>query len=378
MELTTQELVRYSRHLNLPNFGIEGQLKLKEASVLVVGTGGLGAPLLSYLTAAGVGTIGVVDFDIVDESNLQRQILFNKEDIGLSKTTQAIRKLKLQNEHIHFVEHKVALNATNAMEIISEYDIIADGTDNFPTRYLVNDACVLLNKPLIYGSIYRFEGQVSVFNGMTQSGIGPNYRDLYPVPPPPGQVPSCAEGGVLGVLPGIIGSIQALEVIKIILNEGTPLIGKLFLFDALSFQTRLLNVRRDPENPLNGKNPTITALIDYDQFCGILKHESTDEISANDLNLIIKQKLHITLIDVREPYEYEAGNIGGHLVPLGMLDSAIDQFEKQTQIITICKSGIRSEKAAQLLKSHGYNNVKTLKGGLKSWKLQIDGDLVVV
>ncbi|MEM8896179.1 MAG: molybdopterin-synthase adenylyltransferase MoeB, partial [Bacteroidota bacterium] len=268
MKLTNQELVRYSRHLNLPNFGIETQQKLKDSKVLVVGTGGLGAPLLQYLTAAGVGTIGVVDFDTVDETNLQRQVLFDTNDINQPKTAVAIRKLSAQNPGINFIEHNVRLDSSNALEIIKGYDVVADGTDNFQTRYLVNDACVLLDKVNVYASIFQFEGQVSVFNYTFPNGEkGPNYRDLFPTPPPPGMVPSCAEGGVLGVLPGIVGSLQASETIKVLTGMGEPLAGKLFLFDALGFSTRTMNVRKEASNPISGDKPTITGLIDYDEFC---------------------------------------------------------------------------------------------------------------
>jgi|TARA_B110000908_G_scaffold167641_1_gene220950 molybdopterin/thiamine biosynthesis adenylyltransferase/rhodanese-related sulfurtransferase len=380
--LSNQEKLRYSRHLNLPDFGIPTQEKLKRAKVLVVGTGGLGAPLLQYLTAVGVGTIGVVDFDVIDESNLQRQVLFGMEDIGKFKTKVAITKLRAQNPFVHFIEYNLKLDASNALEIISNYDVVADGTDNFPTRYLVNDACVLTGKPNVYASIYRFEGQVSVFNWANKEGIlGPNYRDVFPTPPPPGMVPNCAEGGVLGVLPGIIGSIQASEVIKVITGMGVSLSGKLFLMDVLDFSNRTLNIKRDPKNPLNGETPTINALIDYESFCGIT-NDSNDLIDLSPIELARwrREGQDFQLIDVREAYEFEAGNIGGQGIPLGELAASVNLIDKNRPVVFLCKSGKRSAQAIENITSlaPGYSNLRHLKGGLLSWKEQVDADLLLI
>jgi len=380
--LSNQEKLRYSRHLNLPDFGIPTQEKLKRAKVLVVGTGGLGAPLLQYLTAVGVGTIGVVDFDVIDESNLQRQVLFGMEDIGKFKTEVAITKLRAQNPFVHFIEYNLKLDASNALEIISNYDVVADGTDNFPTRYLVNDACVLTGKPNVYASIYRFEGQVSVFNWANKEGIlGPNYRDVFPTPPPPGMVPNCAEGGVLGVLPGIIGSIQASEVIKVITGLGVSLSGKLFLMDVLDFSNRTLNIKRDPKNPLNGETPKINALIDYESFCGIT-NDSNDLIDLSPIELARwrREGQDFQLIDVREPYEFEAGNIGGQGIPLGELAASVNLIDKNRPVVFLCKSGKRSAQAIENITSlaPGYSNLRHLKGGLLSWKEQVDADLLLI
>ncbi len=382
MALSNQEKLRYSRHLNLPDFGIPTQEKLKRAKVLVVGTGGLGAPLLQYLTAVGVGTIGVVDFDVIDESNLQRQVLFGMEDIGKFKTKVAITKLRAQNPFVHFIEYNLKLDASNALEIISNYDVVADGTDNFPTRYLVNDACVLTGKPNVYASIYRFEGQVSVFNWANKEGIlGPNYRDVFPTPPPPGMVPNCAEGGVLGVLPGIIGSIQASEVIKVITGMGVSLSGKLFLMDVLDFSNRTLNIKRDPKNPLNGETPTINALIDYESFCGIT-NDSNDLIDLSPIELARwrREGQDFQLIDVREAYEFEAGNIGGQGIPLGELAASVNLIDKNRPVVFLCKSGKRSAQAIENITSlaPGYSNLRHLKGGLLSWKEQVDADLLLI
>jgi len=380
--LSNQEKLRYSRHLNLPDFGIPTQEKLKRAKVLVVGTGGLGAPLLQYLTAVGVGTIGVVDFDVIDESNLQRQVLFGMEDIGKFKTKVAITKLRAQNPFVHFIEYNLKLDASNALEIISNYDVVADGTDNFPTRYLVNDACVLTGKPNVYASIYRFEGQVSVFNWANKEGIlGPNYRDVFPTPPPPGMVPNCAEGGVLGVLPGIIGSIQASEVIKVITGMGVSLSGKLFLMDVLDFSNRTLNIKRDPKNPLNGETPIINALIDYESFCGIT-NDSNDLIDLSPIELARwrREGQDFQLIDVREAYEFEAGNIGGQGIPLGELAASVNLIDKNRPVVFLCKSGKRSAQAIENITSlaPGYSNLRHLKGGLLSWKEQVDADLLLI
>ncbi len=366
--LNKEESVRYSRHLNLPEFGEETQVKLKDSKVLVVGTGGLGAPLLQYLTAAGVGTIGVVDYDVVDISNLQRQVLFSTKDVGRSKTEVAIRKLQTLNPHVEFKEHHIKLDSSNALEIFRSYDVVADGTDNFPTRYLVNDACVLTDRPNVYASIFQFEGQVSVFNHLDKPGErGPNYRDLFPTPPPPGMVPSCAEGGVLGVLPGIVGSMQATEVIKIITGIGTPLSGTLLVFDALNFTQRKLNVVKDPSNPLTGKNKTIDSLIDYDEFCG-LKSEDDKSIGVHELKALIDDGSDFQLIDVREPYEYEEHNLGGVLIPLKSLDNKISEIERQKKVVIHCKTGVRSLQAVRSLqKEHGFENLYNLEGGIQEW-----------
>lgn len=379
MELSPQELNRYSRHLILPSFGKEAQLKLKHSKVLVVGTGGLGAPLLQYLTAAGVGTIGLVDFDVVDESNLQRQVLFSTEDVGKPKSGTAMAKLKAQNPHINFVEYNTKLTSENALEIIKEYDVVADGTDNFPTRYLVNDACVLLGKTNVYASIFQFEGQVSVFNAKTKEGRGPNYRDLFPTPPPPGMVPSCAEGGVLGVLPGIIGSIQASEVIKVVAEIGTPLIGKLFVFDVLDFSTRKLNVQKNPENPISGENPTITKLIDYEEFCGLKPTNSIKSISVEELKNMQDTNEDFVLIDVREPYEYESANLSGILMPKDEVEDRVAEIPKDKKVVIHCKSGARSSNTIFMLQEkNGYTNLYNLTGGILAWKTKYAPEMLVL
>jgi len=380
MSLSAEEKLRYSRHLNLPQFGLETQEKLKAAKVLVVGTGGLGAPMLQYLTAAGVGTIGVVDFDRIDESNLQRQVLFGTSDVGKPKTAVAIRKLQAQNPHTQFNKYDLRLDANNALEIIKEYDVVADGTDNFPTRYLVNDACVLAGKTNVYASIFQFEGQVSVFNYQYENGeSGPNYRDIFPTPPPPGMVPSCAEGGVLGVLPGIIGSLQALEVIKVVTGIGKPLVGRLFLFDALDFSTRTLNIRKDTKNPLNGETPTIHQLIDYEEFCGLKSIAVNSAINVDELQRWMKAKEAFTLIDVREPYEHEISNLGGELIPLNEIENQLDKIPKEGKVVIHCKSGVRSRKAIDTLKEkYGYKNLLNLEGGILAWKETFDANMFVI
>lgn len=380
MSLSNEEKVRYSRHLNLPKFGVQTQEKLKNSKVLVVGTGGLGAPLLQYLTAAGVGTLGVMDFDTVDTSNLQRQVLFDTADVGKPKTSTAIERLKRQNPNIQFKEFNEALTSFNAKEIIGEFDVVADGTDNFQTRYLVNDACVLLGKTNVYASIFQFEGQVSVFNYNDGKSYGPNYRDLFPTPPPPGMVPSCAEGGVIGVLPGIIGSLQASEVIKVLTGIGTPLSGRLFLFDALDFSTRVMNVRKDPENPLSGESPTITELIDYDEFCGVnIMDQTVKRISVKELNTWRDEEKPHLLIDVREPYEYETSNLNGLLIPQDELLHRINEIPNDKPVIIHCKSGVRSEKAiVHLQDKGGFTNLYNLTGGINAWKAVIDPNIIVV
>jgi len=381
IKFSKEEIERYSRHLLIPEFNIEGQKKLKAAKVLIVGAGGLGAPLIQYLTAAGVGTIGIVDFDVVDESNLQRQVLFTMEDIGRPKVEVARERVITQNPHIRVIAYREQLTSKNALEIIKDYDLVADGTDNFPTRYLVNDACVLLDKPNVYASIFRFEGQVSVFNYSDKNGtLGPNYRDLFPNPPPPGLVPSCAEGGVIGVLPGIIGSLQANEVIKVITGVGDPLSGRLFLFDALTFDTRTLKVYRDENNPLNGKNPTLFDLIDYDQFCGLRSVESnTDkvkEITVQELHDLIEKDSDFQLIDVREKFEYEVANLNGELIPLRSLIENAAKISRNKKVVLHCRSGQRSAEAIVLLEEkYGFKNLYNLKGGILAYANEVDSSL---
>lgn len=373
-----EELSRYSRHLIIPEFNIEGQRKLKAAKVLVVGTGGLGAPLLQYLAAAGVGTIGVLDFDVVEDSNLQRQVLFSTSDIGKSKVQAAKERLEGLNPYINIITHNVLLSSQNALEIVKDYDLVADGTDNFPTRYLVNDACVLLGKPNVYASIYRFDGQVSVFNYTDKDGVvGPNYRDLFPSPPPPGLVPSCAEGGVLGVLPGIIGSLQANEVIKVITGVGEPLVGRLFLFDAMNFETRTVKVYRDENNPVNGKNPTVTELIDYQEFCGFNMKQQDDvkSISVSEFLELQNSDEPYQLIDVREDFEYEISNIEGVHIPLADVEDEVDQIVSDKKVVVHCKAGGRSKKAIQLLeKDYGFTNLYNLTGGIDAYYEEVDAN----
>lgn len=380
------EIERYSRHLIIPEFGMAGQKKLKAAKVLVVGSGGLGSPLLQYLAAAGVGTIGIVDYDVVDDSNLQRQVLFGAESVGKSKVEEAKRRILSLNPHIDVRTYNTLLSSENALDILQDYHVVADGTDNFPTRYLVNDACVLLDKPNVYASIFRFDGQVSVFNYVDQNGErGPNYRDLFPTPPPPGLVPSCAEGGVIGVLPGIIGSLQALEVIKVITGVGEPLSGRLFTFDALSFQTRTLKLRCDPNNPLNGDYPSQTELIDYVQFCGVPQEEKefeeeteVAEISVTAFKGLQDQNADYQLIDVREPHEYDIVNISGELVPLGEIEQYVDNISTEKPVIVHCRSGVRSAKAIQKIQNlKSFTNIYNLKGGILAYAKEVDSSLPV-
>ena len=379
VEFTREELARYNRHVIIPGFGEEGQKKLKAAKVLIIGSGGLGSPALLYLTAAGVGTIGIVDFDVVDDSNLQRQVIFDIREIGKPKVEAAKRRLEALNPHTRFILHNTHLNSGNALDIIKDYDVVADGTDNFPTRYLVNDATLLLDKPNVYGSIFQFEGQVSVFNYVNKKGErGPNYRDLYPTPPPPGLVPSCAEGGVLGVLPGIIGSLQALEVIKVITGIGEPLSGRFFTFDALNFENRTFNIKHRDDNPVNGKNPTIHELIDYEQFCGMraVEEKPAKEITATDLyDWQVKGK-KFKLIDVREPSEYKIVQIGGTLIPLSTISEHADEIPSDIDVVFLCKSGIRSLKAIKELEDKfPYNNLYNLKGGILAYIDQVQPEL---
>ena len=375
------ELERYSRHLIIPEFNIEGQRKLKAAKVLVVGTGGLGAPLIQYLSAAGVGTIGIVDFDVVDDSNLQRQVLFTTADVGRYKVEVAKERIEAQNPFIKINTYNTRLTSENALEIIKDYDVVADGTDNFPTRYLVNDASVLLDKVNVYASIFRFDGQVSVFNYLHEDGTrGPNYRDLFPSPPPPGLVPSCAEGGVVGVLPGIIGSLQANEVLKVITGIGDPLSGRMFIFDALSFETRTLNLRKDDNNPLNGKNPSQTELIDYEMFCGIGQENgqtaNVKEITVKELETWQGQNKDFQLIDVREGYEYDIANLGGELIPLAEVEKEVNKIASDKEVVVHCRSGKRSADAIQLLEQkYGFKNLYNLKGGILAYADEVDQSL---
>jgi adenylyltransferase/sulfurtransferase len=373
-----EELSRYNRHIIIPEFGLAAQQKLKAAKVLVVGSGGLGSPVLLYLAAAGIGTIGIVDFDVVDDSNLQRQVLFGVNEIGKPKVEAAKARLQALNPHIEILLYNTQLTSQNALGIIKDYDVVADGTDNFPTRYLVNDACVLLGKPNIYASIFQFEGQVSVFNYTNANGeLGPNYRDLYPTPPPPGLVPSCAEGGVLGVLPGIIGSLQALEVIKVVTGVGEPLAGRFYIFDALNFESRTFNISRRDDNPLNGKNPTITQLIDYEQFCGVKAVEKpVKEITAAELYELQVKGEPFQLIDVREPYEYDIVNIGAELIPLATVTEQADKFNKDIPVIVHCKMGGRSAKAIRELEDKfGFTNLYNLKGGILAYIDEVKPEL---
>ena len=371
--LSNEEIGRYSRHLILPEVGMEGQIKLKDAKVLLVGTGGLGAPMALYLAAAGVGTIGLVDFDVVDASNLQRQVIHGTKDIGKKKIESAAESMLDINPNLKIVKHEVALTSENALEIVGQYDMVADGTDNFPTRYLVNDACVLLNKPNIYGSIFRFEGQASVF----ATEDGPCYRCLYPEPPPPGLVPSCAEGGVLGILPGVVGLIQATEVVKLILGKGETLKGRLLLYDALNMKFRELKLRRNPECP-SGKCTVVKELIDYQQFCGIPDAPPEPVLSPADLEpkqvkSMIDSGEDFILVDVREPHEQQIASIvKATLIPLGQLPNRLSELPKDAWIVCHCKSGMRSAKAVELLKLNGYTRVQNMKGGILAWSDQVD------
>jgi adenylyltransferase/sulfurtransferase len=374
--LSKDEILRYSRHLIIPEVGIEGQQKLKAAKVLLVGTGGLGAPLGLYLAAAGIGKIGLVDFDVVDFTNLQRQVIHFTSDVGRNKIDSASEKMLAINPHLEIVKHEVALSSENALDILKDYDLVVDGTDNFPTRYLVNDACVLLGKPNVYGSIFRFEGQATVF---AYEG-GPCYRCLYPEPPPPGLVPSCAEGGVLGILPGTIGLIQATEAVKLILGIGEPLVGRLLLYDALGMRFRELKLRKNPECPACGEHPTVTKLIDYQQFCGIPQQPPKQEAQVTEGEIEVtevKQKLdrgdNFVLIDVREPHEYRIASIpGSKLIPLGEVGKRLGELDPQADIVIHCKSGMRSAKACGILKAAGFQHVRNMKGGILAWSDQVD------
>ncbi|MGA2193671.1 MAG: molybdopterin-synthase adenylyltransferase MoeB [Bryobacteraceae bacterium] len=377
--LSNDEILRYSRHLIIPEVGIEGQQKLKAAKVLLVGTGGLGAPLALYLAAAGVGKIGLVDFDTVDFTNLQRQVIHFTADVGRKKLDSAAEKMKAINPNVEIVRHEVALTSENALDILKDYDLVVDGTDNFPTRYLVNDACVLLGKPNVYGSIFRFEGQATVF---AYEG-GPCYRCLYPEPPPPGLVPSCAEGGVLGILPGTIGLIQATETVKLILGIGEPLVGRLLLYDALGMRFRELKLRKNPECPVCGAHPTVTKLIDYHQFCGVPQPGSAapaqeTKVNEGEIDVVeLKQKIDrgddFVLIDVREPHEYRICNIpGAQLMPLGEFPKRVGELDAAADIVIHCRSGVRSAKACAVLRQAGFQHVRNVVGGILAWSDKVD------
>jgi len=374
--LSNDEILRYSRHLIMPEVGMEGQLKLKNAQVLLVGAGGLGAPLGLYLSAAGIGRIGIVDFDVVDFTNLQRQVIHGTKDVGRKKLDSAVDRMHDINPNVQFDKYDMALTSENALEIGSQYDMIIDGTDNFPTRYLVNDTCVLLKKPNVYGSIFRFEGQATVF---AYPG-GPCYRCLYPEPPPPGLVPSCAEGGVLGILPGFIGVVQATEAVKLILGVGEPLVGRLMLYDALSMKIRELKLRRNPDCPMCGDHPTITKLIDYQQFCGVMVQEPPPVPGSNETEIDpgeVKHKMEhgdrFQIMDVREPHEYLICNIpGAKLIPLGELPKRVNELDTAMEIVVHCKSGGRSAKAADFLRQAGFRKVKNMRGGIIAWSDKVD------
>ncbi len=378
--LSNEEVARYSRHLIMPEVGMDGQLKLKAASVLCIGAGGLGSPVAMYLAAAGVGRLGIVDFDVVDYSNLQRQVIHGTPDVGRPKLESARDTLRAINPEVHVETHEVALSSANALDVLRGYDVIVDGTDNFPTRYLVNDACVILGIPNAYGSIFRFEGQASVFGAQD----GPCYRCLYPEPPPPGLVPSCAEGGVLGILPGVVGTIQATETVKLVMGVGEPLVGRFLVYDALRMRFRELKLRKDPDCPVCGDNPTVTELIDYEQFCGITPAAPApepaagagDEATVEQLKARLDSGDGVFILDVREPQEYRICSIpGSTLIPLGDLPSRLAELEGRGEMIVHCKSGVRSAKAVKLLREAGYAQARNLKGGILRWIDAVDPSL---
>jgi adenylyltransferase/sulfurtransferase len=374
VELSNEEIARYSRHLIMPEVALDGQKKLKQARVLTIGAGGLGSPLAMYLAAAGVGTIGIVDFDVVDESNLQRQIIHGTSDVGRKKMESARNTIQDINPNVKVEAYEEPLTSENALDIFKDYDIIVDGTDNFPTRYLVNDACVLLGKPNVYGSIFRFEGQASVF----YAEEGPCYRCLYPEPPPPGLVPSCAEGGVLGILPGAIGVIQATETVKLVLGIGEPLIGRLLLYDALGMSFREMKLRKDPNCPVCGENPTVTELIDYQEFCGVPQAQAAEqengvpEITVEELKSKLDNGENVNVLDVREPHEYEVANLGARLIPLAELPERLAELDQDENLAVHCKTGGRSARAVKLLQDAGFQNVYNVKGGINAWSEEID------
>ncbi|MEK6756266.1 MAG: molybdopterin-synthase adenylyltransferase MoeB [Bacteroidota bacterium] len=378
IRLSREEIRRYGRHLIMPEVGLEGQQKLRASSMLLIGAGGLGSPAALYLAAAGVGRIGIVDFDLVELSNLQRQIIHFTQDVGRSKLESAVERIRAVNPHVDVAPFETQLSSENALDIIRDFDVIIDGTDNFPTRYLVNDACVLLGKPNVYGSIFRFEGQASVFYAKK----GPCYRCLYPEPPPPGLVPSCAEGGVLGVLPGIVGTIQATEAVKIVLGIGETLIGRLLLFDALTMQFRELKLRKNPECPICGEHPTIHQLIDYEAFCGVgvrqaeMGDSTVPQISAGELKARMDRGEDVFILDVREPHEYGLVNMHGYLIPLGDLPRRVNELDSSRDIVVHCHIGSRSASAVKFLREMGFTKAVNLAGGIDRWAAEIDPALV--
>jgi adenylyltransferase/sulfurtransferase len=368
------EILRYSRHLLLPEVGVEGQRRLKAARVLLVGMGGLGSPAALYLAAAGVGTLGLVEFDTVDLTNLQRQVLHGTSQVGKAKLVSAAARLNDLNPHVRLEPFPERLTSANAIEVLRDFDLVVDGSDNFPTRYLVNDACALLRRPLVYGSIFRFEGQVSVFD----VDRGPCYRCLYSEPPPPGLVPSCAEGGVLGVLPGVIGSLQALEAIKLILGAGEPLIGRLLLFDALRLHFRELQLRKDPDCPLCGPKRSITSLIDYEAFCGIgaPATHAGPEITAGELRETLAQERPVTILDVREPHEHEIVHLpGSRHIPLRELPARLGELDPRSELVVLCHHGARSLQAVELLRGAGFSHARSLAGGIDAWAVEVDPEV---
>lgn len=378
MDLSNQEITRYSRHLIMPEVGLEGQKKLKDSRVLCIGAGGLGSPLALYLAAAGVGTLGMLDFDVVDFSNLQRQVLHSEKTVGEPKVESARNRLLELNSDVNVVTYNERLSSANAMDIMGDYDVVVDGTDNFATRYLTNDACVFLGIPNVYGSIFRFEGQVSVFDARR----GPCYRCLYPEPPPPGLVPSCAEGGVLGILPGVVGTMQASEVVKLVIGEGNPLIGRLLFLDVLEMEPRILKLRKDPECPVCGENPSVTELVDYEAFCGIGGGEQEaqeekpkiEEITVEEFSAI--RESDVVLVDVREPHEYDICSIeGSKLIPLGELKDRTGELDPEDNIVVHCHHGRRSMRAATFLAEQGFGKVKNLKGGIDEWAEKLDSEM---
>ncbi|MBI3324464.1 MAG: molybdopterin-synthase adenylyltransferase MoeB [Candidatus Omnitrophica bacterium] len=377
-ELTKEQILRYSRHLIMPEVGIEGQRKLLDAKVLLIGAGGLGSPLGLYLAAAGVGTLGIVDFDAVDFTNLQRQIIHRNEDVGRLKVESAKERIQSINPQITVNTYNTRLSRENILGLAKDYDLIIDGTDNFPTRYLVNDACVFLKKPNVYGSIFRFEGQATVFFPFK----GPCYRCLFPEPPPPGMVPSCAEGGVLGVLPGIIGTIQATEGIKLIIGKGEPLIGRLLLFNALAMEFRVVKLKRNPDCPVCGDHPTITKLIDYEQFCGVGRGEegateaTAFDVSPQEAKALLEKDPNAVLLDVREPHEHEIVRIeGAKLIPLGELHLRTNELDTANMIVVHCHHGPRSQQAVQVLQHFGFKKLKHLRGGIDAWASEVDQEM---
>jgi len=373
-QLSKEEILRYSRHLIMPEVGMDGQLKLKQARVLMIGAGGLGAPLGLYLAAAGVGHLGIVDFDVVDFTNLQRQVTFSTSDVGRAKLEATKDRLAGLNPMIDIATYEARLTSSNALELFRGYDLVVDGTDNFPTRYLVNDACVLTGKRNVYGSIFRFEGQVSIFGAPD----GPCYRCLYPEPPPPGLVPSCAEGGVLGVLPGIVGALQAIEAIKLILGAGDPLVGRLLLFDALAMRFRELKLKKNPDCPLCGTHRSITKLIDYEEFCGIRGEEApaatinVPEITPRELKQRLDRGDDLFVLDVREPHEFQICNLNGYLIPLGDLPRRAHELDSSREIVAHCRSGKRSADAVEFLRKAGFRKIWNLKGGILAWSDEVD------